>query len=184
MPPLNSGVSCPIKVYGMTQEVFWLSVLYSLLATVVGGCILALIFFWLKENAFPLPQVGGRWFFEMTTLETSYNPYRGMVLRYEAMLWSEGSRVSGTVEKIYENSSTGERSFVATNRTRGVVDGVIEKRYFSKDLVTLHVVEDGHGRESTNLYQLVVEKDGFMTGSFSSMVAKQDGTARWQRNRF
>jgi hypothetical protein len=107
-----------------------------------------------------------------------------MVLRYVAMLWREGGRIKGTVEKIYENSSTGERSYVGTNRTRGVVDGFVEKNYFSKDQVVLHVVEDGHGRESTNFYSLTVNSNGKMTGNFSSMVANQDGNVVWQREVF
>ena len=107
-----------------------------------------------------------------------------MVLRYIAMFWQAGNRIEGTVEKIYENSSTGEREYVGKNRTRGVAQGYVEKNYFSKDRFVLHVVEDGHGRESTNFYDLVVDSKDEMTGNFSSMVANQDGEARWQRNKF
>jgi hypothetical protein len=81
-------------------------------------------------------------------------------------------------------ASTGERSYEAKNRTRGVVEGFVEKNYFSKDRVVLHVVEDGHGRESTNFYDLIVESDGVMKGGFSSMVANQDGNVKWQREAF
>ncbi len=71
----------------MTKELFWLSVLYSLLATIAGGGFLALVFFWLKEKVFPLPVITGQWFFEITTTETAFNPFKGMILHYEAMLW-------------------------------------------------------------------------------------------------
>ena len=107
-----------------------------------------------------------------------------MVLHYIAMVWREGNRIEGTVEKIYENSSTGERNYEEKNRTRGVVEGFIEKKYFSKDRIVLHVVEDGHGRESTNFYDLIVEAGGSMTGTFRSMVANQDGSVIWQREKF
>jgi len=168
----------------MSTELFALNFLYSFLATVSGGVFLTLLFFWLKEKCFPLPVVTGRWYFEVRTVNTTYNPYRGMVLRYVAMLWREGNCIKGTVEKIYENSSTGERKYVGTNRTRGIAEGFVEKNYFSKDQVVLHVVEDGHGRESTNLYDLTVISDENMTGKFSSMVADQDGDVVWQRNAF
>lgn len=168
----------------MSTALFALNFLYSFLATVLGGGFLALIFFWLREKFFPLPGVTGRWYFEIRTVNTTYNPYRGMVLRYMAMLWREGKCIKGTVEKIYENSSTGERNYVGTNRTRGVVDGFVEKNYFSKDQVVLHVVEDGHGRESTNFYDLTVISSENMTGNFSSMVANQDGKVVWQRDAF
>lgn len=168
----------------MTKEQFALNFLCSLLATVIGGGVLAFLFFWLREKVFPLPKVTGRWFFEMHTINSAYNPYKGMVLRYMAILWREGNRIEGTVEKIYENSSTGEREYVAKNRTRGVIEGFVQKNYFSKDRVVLHVVENGHGRESTNLYDLTVSSDNEMTGSFSSMVANQDGEVKWQRDKF
>lgn len=168
----------------MTIEQFALNFLYSLFATVIGGGVLAVFFFWFREKSFPLPKVTGRWFFEMRTVNSAYNPYKGMILRYVAMLWREGNRIEGTVEKIYENSSTGERDYEAKNRTRGVVEGFVKKNYFSKDRVVLHVIEDGHGRESTNFYDLTVNTDEQMVGSFSSMVANQDGEVTWQRNEF
>lgn len=168
----------------MTIEIFTLNFLYSLLATVIGGCTLTLLLFWLKENKFPLPNVTGRWYFQMRTVNTTYNPYQGMNLGYIAMLWREGNCIEGTIEKIYENSSTGERDYEENNRTRGVIRGAVEKNYFSKDCVFLHVVEDGHGRESTHFYELVVKSDKEMVGSFTSMVANQDGEVRWQRDAF
>jgi len=156
----------------------------SIIATVIGGVTLTLLFFWAREKLFPIPDISGRWYFEMRTINTSYEPCTGMVLRYVAMLWREGNRVHGTAEKIYENSSTGERDYVGANRTRGVVDGYLEKNYFAKDRLYLHVVEDGHGRESTNFYDVVIKSEKEMVGAFNSMVANQDGEVTWQRGMF
>lgn len=160
------------------------SVIPSIIATVVGGVILALLFFWAREKLFPLPDITGRWYFEMRTINTSYEPYAGMVLRYVAMLWREGNRIQGTAEKIYENSSTGKRDYVGKNRTRGVAAGYLEKNYFAKDRLFLHVVEDGHGREFTNFYDVIIVSDKKMLGAFNSMVANQDGEVTWQRDVF
>ena len=168
----------------MTIELFIWSFAYSLFATVIGGGILAFLFFWLREKVSPLPVVTGRWYFEMHTVKTAYRPFEGMRLRYVAMLLREGNRIAGTVEKIYENVSGGERWYEGKNRTRGIVEGFIEKRYFSKDRVTLHVVEAGHERESTNFHDLVVESNEQMRGRFTSTVADQDGGATWQRREF
>jgi hypothetical protein len=107
-----------------------------------------------------------------------------MVLRYVVMLWREGHRVEGTAEKIYEKSSTGERSFDGENRTRATVTGYVEKKYFGKDQLYLHVIEDGHGRESTTFYEITTEYVEPFVGNFSSMVADQTGTAKWQRKPF
>jgi len=156
----------------------------NILATVIGGVVLSLLFFWAKERLFPVPYITGRWYFEMKTTKTAYNPYKEMILRYEAFLWTEGKRVEGSVEKIYENSSTGERDYDGKNRTRGSVSGFIEKNYLGRDMIYLHIVEDGHGRESTNFYKLSDLKAGKMVGVFDSMVAKQSGVVKWQREPF
>ena len=160
------------------------SFLSDVVATLIGGIALAVLFFWFREKIVPLPKITGRWYFEMSTVHTSYKPYQDMILRYVAMLWCEGSRVEGTVEKIYEISSTGERAYVGEYRTRGKAEGYIEKNYFSQDMLFLHIVEDGHGRESTSFFELVAGSKESMKGSFSSMVANQDGIVTWQRKKF
>jgi len=48
----------------------------------------------------------------------------------------------------------------------------------------LHMVEDGHGRESTSFYELLVDSGKGMSGEFTSMVADQTGTTTWQREPF
>jgi len=156
----------------------------DVLSTVVGGAALTFLFFLGREKLFPLPAIVGRWYFEIQTTSTDYVPYQGMILRYVAMVWPAEYRIEGTAEKIYENSSTGVRQFVGEHRTRAVVEGLIQKQYFSSDKVFLHIVEEGHGRESTNFFRLVVQADGTMVGTFSSMVASQEGRSLWQRRPF
>ena len=89
------------------------------ISTVVGGLLLALFFFVVREKLCPLPDIGGPWHFEIRTEKTEYQPYQNMVLGYVAMLWREGHVVHGTVEKTNEKSSTGERQYDAENRIRG-----------------------------------------------------------------
>lgn len=164
----------------MSFASFW----SDIIATVLGGMALTLLFFFAKEKLFPLPHLTGRWYIEQLTQNTAYKPYAGMILRYVVMLWREGNRIEGTAEKIYEKSSTGERPFVGTNRTRAAVFGYVEKKYLGKDRVYLHVVEDGHGRESTHYYDLAIDDPDIMSGTFTSMVADQDGLVKWQREPF
>jgi len=164
----------------MNFDSFWA----DLLATLIGGAGLTFLFFVAKEKLFPLPDITGRWYLEITTINTAYNPYKDMTLRYVIMIWREGNVLKGSAEKIYENSSTGEREYVGENRTRATVEGYIDKNYLSKDRVYLHSLENGHGRESTNFYDLLVKSDSEMTGAFNSMVANQAGTARCQREEF
>ncbi len=153
----------------------------NFVSTIAGGLILALLFFWMRENIFSLPRVMGIWYFEVHTSKTAYIPYKGMILRYTAMLWREGNQIQGTVEKIYEDSSTGQREFVGKNSTRGILEGYLEKKLFSKDRLYLHVVEEGHGRESTSYYDITINFDQNMIGTFSSMIVDQHGEIKWQR---
>ena len=146
--------------------------------------MLAVLFFIAKERCFPLPSVAGRWRVQMRTDKTVYAPYEGMVLQYTAMLWREGAKIKGTVEKIHENSSTGKRDYTGKNRTRGKIEGHIDKRYLSRDRISLHIVEDGHERQSTQFHDLEVKKSGLMTGTFSSMVADSEGEVTWQQEPF
>jgi len=156
----------------------------DLAATILGGAILTFLFFLIKEKCFPLPRIAGQWYLEQLTKNTAYKPYDGMILRYVVMLWCDGNRLEGSAEKIYENSSNGERRFIGIDRTRGTVCGYIEKKIFEKDRIYLHVVEVGHGRESTHFYELAYNSNGTMNGTFSTTVAEQDGSARWQRAPF
>ena len=58
----------------MSFASFWA----DLLATVMGGVILAVLFFLAKERLFPLQKLTGRWYLEQTTQTTAYTPYAGM----------------------------------------------------------------------------------------------------------
>lgn len=160
------------------------SFLADIIATLIGGIGLTFLFFVAREKLFPVPEVTGRWYMEMITVNTAYKPYDGMILRYVIMIWREGNTLKGTAEKIYENSSTGERYFVGKNRTRATFEGCIEKKYLGNNRIYLHSVENGHGRESTNFYDLLVKSETEMIGAFNSMVANQDGKVTCQREPF
>lgn len=155
----------------------------NVITTLIGGSLLAFLFFLAKEKLFALPKVAGRWYFETRTVETAYKPFAGMVLRYVAMIWQEGPVIHGTMEKVYENSSTGEREYVGANRTRGTIEGFIQKYYLSKDRIYIHIVEEG-ARKSTDFFDLVSDSGSKMSGSFQSMAADQTGTVKWQRTPF
>ena len=158
------------------------TVAINLISAVIGGLILALLFFLLKEKIFPLPEIVGRWYFELHTENTAYRRYEGMTLTYIAMLWREGQVVHGTVEKIHEKSSTGERDYVGPDRTRGEVRGYVEKNYLGSDRLFLHIVETGTTRKSTFFHALTLTSRRRMDGRFASTIADQDGSVSWQRD--
>lgn len=160
------------------------SFLADILATIIGGSILTFLFFLIKEKLFSPPNISGKWYFQNNTLETEYNPYRGMILGYIAVIWKEGNKIEGTIEKIYENSSTGIRKIDGISRKRSVFQGNLERNYFQLSRLQLHVNENAEGRESTTYYELEVKCNNDLEGTFSSMIAEQKGTTLWQRRPF
>ncbi|MCL1077106.1 hypothetical protein D5R81_07690 [Parashewanella spongiae] len=171
-------------------DAFW----PSFWSAIAAGFSLTLLFFLIREKVYGKTDISGKWHFNMTTEKTAYNPYKNMELRYIAILWLEGNEIHGTVEKVHEFSSTTNeagRSYVGENRSRGVVTGVYEKKYFGKDKIHIHISEQGKGRESTNFFTLRFSKcinfrveEIKLSGTFSSFVADQEGSSSWQRKCF
>lgn len=157
----------------------------AVVGTVFGGGALTAVIFWLKEKKFPLPDVHGAWFYEAETNYTGYKPYRNMRVRYEALLMVEGRRVSGAVEKYWEHTpTTGQRNYVGRFRTRGTIEGFIEKNYFGVDRVFLHVTEVGERRTSSTYHALDFnERTKRLEGEFNSLVARQSGRSTWTRSK-
>ena len=165
----------------MSSSGFVSELLSGIVATVIGGSLLTLLFFFAKEKLFPLPKIAGRWHFETQTVDTAYKPFAGMILRYVATMWQEGSIIHGTFEKTYENSSTGKREYVGSYRSRGTIESCIYKHYLSKDRIYIHLVEEGKTRTSTIFFDLVSESSSEMSGSFQSMAADQTGAVSLRR---
>lgn len=161
----------------------WESFVVGSASTIFGGIILAVFFFWMREKCFGIADVTGKWHFDMLTEKTAYHPYKGMMVRYLCVMWHEGNHLYGSVEKVYEKSSTGERVYVGEHRSHGKLTGAYEKNYFSKDRVHIHINEKGAGRESTNYFTLTVNKHS-LVGVFCSFIADQEGTSSWQRTPF
>ena len=58
-----------------------LEILQNVIATIIGGLILTVIIFLVKEKLFSLPLVMGHWIFEIKYLETEYKFYKNMILK-------------------------------------------------------------------------------------------------------
>ena len=158
------------------------SVLMNVVQSLVSGIILAFLFFVAREICFPLPSVAGRWTVEMHTTQTAYRPYEGMVVRYVAILWREGTTVKGTIEKTFEATSTDTATYIGADRTEGEIEGYIHKLYLSKDRIVLTIIEEGAVRESTHFHDLTVERADSMTGRFIATAADSEGEVIWRRN--
>lgn len=161
------------------------SFLSDVISSILSGVLLTLIFFIFKEKLFAYPQIEGIWYFQMHTHKTDYNPYKDMKLTYLAIIFREGDKVFGTIEKIHENSSTQNVALTGKNRIRGELQGYLERIVLKRQhKLSIHIVENGKSRYSSHYFTLSNVNSVTMSGTFFSTIANQQGAIEWQREPF
>ncbi|QHB89603.1 hypothetical protein F9K57_03705 [Acinetobacter baumannii] len=162
---------------------------------VLAAIIITIVFFWIRERIFGIPDFSGQWYLMSKTETTAYRPYEKMELQHNLFLRLEGSNIRGASEKIYEDSSYGKRKthcrhiieYTGKHRARASIEGSIQKNIFGPDILTLHATEYGEKRQSTIYCRFELKKKYFFfsdrmatifDGDFFSMVADQRGTVR------
>ncbi len=152
------------------------------LATVVGGLLLAFVFFLLNDFCFRLPALSGLWTFESETQKTAYNPYKGMKLTYLVLLWQEGHAIYGSGEKVRENVGGVVRAYTGAQRSRVEIRGYLTKRYIKKSEIVLHFYEHGEKRQSSTIQTLKIISKSRMEGTYASTIANSSGMTHWSRS--
>lgn len=104
-----------------------------------------------------------------------------MKLRYLALLRIEGEKITGSAEKVWENSINGEREYVGKNRSTAKFNGHIKKKFFGDDEIVLNFDENGHGRPYTTQHILNVIDKNSLKGRFASTAANKVGECSWVR---
>jgi hypothetical protein len=74
-----------------------------------------------------------------------------------------------------------EKSYRGVHRTRSTVDGSVEKRYLSKDVINIHMIEKGETRESTTYFRLRCDAPKKCTGEWASTAADSSGSVTWEK---
>lgn len=167
---------------------FLSNLLSGVLATVIGGVILSLAFFWWSDNMHQVPDLNGRWRFELTTSDTAYSKYEGLRVYYEALLRQEGLLVRGSGEIVFEDfecePDEPSRSYAGAERRVVEIKGYIENNFWKRDSLVLHYWEEGGQRRSSTVHRLERFDDNHMAGRFASTAAKASGCAVWDRLAF
>lgn len=157
------------------------------LESVFSGIFLAVLFFLLREKIFGYPDLNDQWYLKSVTEKSAYNPYKGMELHHQLFLVQDKSKIKGTAEKYYEDSSIGKKGdhilhYSAGNRRRAYIEGTIQKNYFGPDILILHAIEEGEKRQSTIYCRIELKRkwligdyDFSKKGQFYSMVSSQEG---------
>jgi hypothetical protein len=148
----------------------------------LGGAILTFLFFLIREKIFGFADMNGSWVYEQETKTSDYNPYKGITLRYLVLLAQDGNQIYGSAEKIYEMTADGKtKDYVGKQRSRAEITGHIAKRYFSKDVISIHIKENGALRVSSTFQVLECKSNNQLQGRFSSTIANQVGSVEWSR---
>ncbi len=150
-------------------------------ATVIGGAALAFVLSLINDFVLSLPDLNGLWRFESQTLDTSYNPYRGMKLTYLVLLWQEGHAVYGSGEKVREDVNGAIRTYTGPQRSRIEIRGYLTKRYLSRSEIVLHFCEQAERRQSSTMQTLTIHSSVAMKGEFASTIANSSGATCWAR---
>lgn len=154
----------------------------SLFATILGGALLTSLLFFLRERAFPFPEISGHWILTTITKHSAYNPYKNLAIKYEIIIWREGSKIKGTGEKFFEISTQGRKEYLGKKRRRTKIEGSVEKNYLKKDKLYMHMTVDDFGRESTYYLEFKMSRNiDVAHGFFRTMVASQMGHAELTR---
>jgi len=154
------------------------AVIANTIGTILGGIFLTVLYFIVGERLLRAPRIGGSWILESTTFHTKYNPFRGMTLRYRVLLIQNADTLRGTAEKFYEKSDR-VREFVGEKRSSAVIEGAIQKSYWGRSTVVMHVTEKGERRQFSWIAELKCRSFGSraqLIGYFSSTASDTSGT--------
>ena len=152
----------------------WCEFYIQLLSNIGSGIIIALLFFLLSDYVFKIPKLSGFWIVTVTTLKTSYNPYKDMVLTYKILIWLEGKNIYGSGEKIKETTNGNIQEYVGKNRSQIKINGSVLKKYLTPDKIVIHIEEKNIERNSSTIYLLEKKKKKWV-GKFYSTVADSEG---------
>lgn len=157
---------------------FWQNVFIN----IVSAISIAIIFFIIKEWIpwFRMPSISGMWKAKLLITNSSYNPHVEMMLGYNAYIYSIGTKIFGTAEKITEKTKDNPiKEYIGKNRTRMELEGSIQKNYLSWTKVIIHAVERGEKRDSSVIFRLKL-KNKKMLGYFSSSAGDSSGEVLWE----
>lgn len=158
----------------------WDEFYIQLLSNIGSGILIALVFFLLSDYIFKIPKLSGFWIVNVTTLKTSYNPYKNLILTYKIFIWLEGKNIYGSGEKIKEDANGTIREYVGKDRSQIKVSGSVLKKYLTQDKIVLHIEESNIERKSSTIYLLKKKKKKW-SGKFYSTIADSEGNVELTR---
>jgi len=165
-----------------SQQRFMSQIGLDTLAAAVSTVVLSIGFMVFNDYISPPPNLNGRWLFTVTYEDTDTEHYQDLQVTYETLLIQHNMSLHGTGEKISAVSPTIPfEHYSEQDRINLKITGSIDRKYFSRDELTIHYEEDGKSRHSSTLHRLTHFDENSMCGCFSSTIADTNGTVVWER---
>ena len=157
-------------------------VLINIIETIFGGLILTFILFFLNEFVFNKKNLSGVWKVDLEIDESTFNPYKNLLIEYQFHLIQNGNSIKGTGEKIKETNKEKEvTEYERSKRVTIEIDGFYNRKYLRKSQINLNIKENGRQRESRAFYNLKVENNKKMIGSFDWTAADSTGKLTFEK---
>lgn len=126
------------------------------------------------------PDLTGTWYVQTTTQETTYNPYRGLVIRYKILITHDGTQIMANGEKIGEVFQGRVHEHTGKGKTPIRLSGFLKMSESGSGKIELNGQEDGIKRKVfATAFSLDYIDDSFLSGTFSSTAANAEGNALW-----
>lgn len=155
----------------------------EILGGVISAVIIAVLFFIFSDYIFAPPNINGKWFVVTRVQETTYEPYQHLITIHEVYVYQDKEALNGRGEKVKAvTKSSGVESYKASNRIHSEIHGAIDRNFIKKDVLHVHLIEDGAKRVSNAYFKLTRFNDSYMIGGFESSVANSTGTTEWVRD--
>jgi len=152
------------------------------LGTIFGGITLALIALIFGDMLFGVPQVHGHWYFVTETRKARMRRYIGMQVTYKAILQQQGSHLSGSGEKVMDETTDGvATTFDFRKRVRIEISGCVRKRYIFRSEIILHIVEHGRARDTSAIHVLTRRNRDSLGGTFTWTASDSNGRVEWSQ---
>ena len=135
-----------------------------------------------SENKIDL---SGVWYMQTTTEETTYNPFKGIVIRYKLFLTHDTHKDRSIIvngNKISEIFHGTEHEYTGVAKTPINLTGSLIQDESGQMIIKLNGQENGLLRKSiATSFELKLLNSSQMIGTFSSNAANSKGTTFWVR---
>lgn len=157
-------------------------VVIDILITIAEGLLLTLILFLLNEYVFSKRNLSGEWEIKLIIDESSYNPFKDLSIYYNVHLLQKGYELSGSGEKVKEINSQNEvTEYEREKRVTIDINGYYERKYLSRSIIYLNIIEKGRIRESRATYTLKIKNKKLLKGTFITTATDSQGKIKMRK---